>query len=165
MIINEKTADKKNRIVIKANRGELKSATIGDQLQLILYDGNRYEEINTSSSDPRNRARPDRQIPHAKVAFKKYIMNIDLSQFNDVDLAEEKYRSTYRMQKVNELVESIDSLEEKFLDNRKVYGDNFAASNLILKLKNNKDLLIEMDSLSTSDSVYRLFKNPLRFAG
>ena len=165
VIIHEKTADKKNRIVIKANRGELKSATIGDQLQLILYDGNRYEEINTSSSDPRNRARPDRQIPHAKVAFKKYIMNIDLSQFNDVDLAEEKYRSTYRMQKVNELVESIDSLEEKFLDNRKVYGDNFAASNLILKLKNNKDLLIEMDSLSTSDSVYRLFKNPLRFAG
>ena len=44
-----------------------------------------------------------KRIQHAKVAFKEYVLNIDLSQFNNVDLGEEKYTSTYRMQKVNEL--------------------------------------------------------------
>ena len=38
-------------------------------------------------------------------------MNIDLSQFNNVDLSKEDYKSTFRMQKVDELKESIDSLE------------------------------------------------------
>ena len=37
-------------------------------------------------------------IKHAKVSFEEYVLNIDLSQFNNVDLEEEKYTSTYRMQ-------------------------------------------------------------------
>ena len=45
VIIHEKSPDNTNRVVIKAKRGELKSASIGQELQLILFDGNRYEEI------------------------------------------------------------------------------------------------------------------------
>ena len=39
VIIHEKSPDNKNRIVIKAKRGELKSASIGQELQLILLTG------------------------------------------------------------------------------------------------------------------------------
>lgn len=158
VIIHEKTEDNKNRIVIKAERGELKSARIDDQLQLVLFDGNRYEEILPTTNEEK------RNLPHAKVSFKKYIMNIDLSQFNDVDLGEEKYTSTYRMQKVDELDESIDSLELKFKEDKVVYAENFSKTSFSLNLPAFYAKKIE-DSLRISDSVYHQFSNPLRFAG
>ena len=43
------------------------------------------------------------RFPHAKVHFEEYVMNIDLSKFNNVDLNEENYTTTYKMQKVNHL--------------------------------------------------------------
>ena len=156
--IHEKTEDNKNRIVIKADRGELKSAEINDQLKLVLFDGNRYEEILATTNEEQ------RKLPHAKVSFKKYVMNIDLSQFNDVDLGEEKYTSTYRMQKVEELDESIDSLEIKFKEDKKVYAENFSKTSFSFNLPPTYTEEIK-DSLKVSDSVYQIFSNPLRFAG
>ncbi|MGB2398077.1 MAG: LptF/LptG family permease [Flavobacteriaceae bacterium] len=158
VIIHEKTPDHKNRIVIKAKRGELKSAQIGQQLQLVLFDGNRYEEIKTE--DPLKKDK----VPHAKVSFKEYVMNIDLSQFNNIDLGEEKYTSTFRMQKVSELNESIDSLEGKFDKERVIYAENFSTSNIA----NNIGKLpakLKKDSIRTSDSLFLLYKNPLKFVG
>ena len=119
VIIHEKTDDYKNRIVIKAKNGELKSKTTDATLQLVLYDGNRYEEI--PGKDYKERMR----FPHAKVHFEEYIMNIDLSQFNNVDLSEENYTSTFKMQKVNQLKVSIDTLERDFSYQRKIFSENF----------------------------------------
>ena len=65
VIIHEKSPDNKNRVVIKAKRGELKSASIGQELQLILFDGNRYEEIYSLKFVEL------RKLKHAKVAFKE----------------------------------------------------------------------------------------------
>ena len=45
VIIHEYTPNKENNIVIKSATGELKSETSDSNLQLVLYDGNRYEEI------------------------------------------------------------------------------------------------------------------------
>ena len=45
VIIHEKSPNGKNNIVIKAATGELKSETTDALLQLVLYDRNRYEEI------------------------------------------------------------------------------------------------------------------------
>ncbi len=158
VIIHEKSQDGKNRIVIKAERGELKSASIDQQLQLVLFNGNRYEEVYTT------KPREIRKLPHAKVSFKEYVMNIDLSQFNDVDLAEEKYKSTYRMQKVDELTESIDSLEKQFKESKRIYGKNFSTTSIQLNLKKfNPNEAI--DSIMVTDSVYRQYANPLRFVG
>lgn len=156
VIIHEKTPDNVNRIVIKAKSGELKSARIGQQLQLVLFNGNRYEEVK--SENPQEK----RKVPHAKVSFEEYIMNIDLSQFNNVDLGEEKFTSTYRMQQVNELNESIDSLELKFSKERTIYGENIVKSNLSNPLdKTPKKERI--DSLRVNDSIFASFNNPLKF--
>ena len=94
----------KIELLSKQKNGELKSKTTDATLQLVLYDGNRYEEI--AGKDYKERMR----FPHAKVHFEEYIMNIDLSKFNNVDLNEENYTSTFRMQKVSQLNESIDTL-------------------------------------------------------
>lgn len=111
VIIHEKSKSEKNNIVIRAESGELKDAEITDGLQLVLYNGNRYEEI----VNRKRRSNPNKH-PHARVAFEKYTMNIDLSDFNNVDLSETKYNNTFKMQTVSELRYSIDSLEQKYAD-------------------------------------------------
>ncbi len=86
VIIHEYTPDQENNIVIKAERGEMKNEPTDPNLKLVLYNGNRYEQIKPQKLTERER------IPHAKVAFEEYEMNIDLSQFNNVNLEEENYR-------------------------------------------------------------------------
>ena len=151
VLIHEKTPSLKNNIVIKAASGELKSAEISDQLQLVLFDGNRYEEINPKKQDDKKR------IPHSKLNFERYVMNIDLSQFNNIDLTKEDYKSTFRMQKVEELNSSIDSLEVKYVNIRKSFANNFVKTNGLNILQ-----LEKRDSI-INDSIVNYFKNPLNF--
>lgn len=145
VIIHEKTPDQKNNIVIKAESGELKSETSDAMLQLVLYNGNRYEIIQPQ------KAKEKLRHPHAKVAFEQYNMNIDLSEFNNVDLEEENYRSTFRMQKIDQLNQNIDSLEITFAEQKEVFAKNFnktAPSNDIAKRKGNSE---KLDSLLRAD--------------
>ena len=107
VIIHEKSIDKINRIVIKAERGELKSDELQEGLQLVLYDGYRYEEVKQKKNKEK--------VPHNRIAFQQYTMNIDLRSFNDVDLNETSYNNTYKMQNIAELSESIDSLSVRFV--------------------------------------------------
>lgn len=129
VIIHEKTDDYKNRIVIKAKNGELKSKTTDATLQLVLYDGNRYEEILGKNYEERAR------FPHTKVHFEKYVMNIDLSKFNNVNLNQENYTTTYKMQKINQLTKSIDTLERDFSAQRKIFSENFIKKHYSSQIK------------------------------
>ena len=145
VIIHEKTPDQKNNIVIKAESGELKSETSDAMLQLVLYNGNRYEIIQPKKASEKSRH------PHAKVAFEQYNMNIDLSEFNNIDLEEENYRSTFRMQKIDQLNQNIDSLEITFEEQKEVFAKNFnqtASSNDIRERKGNIE---NLDSLLQAD--------------
>ena len=119
IIIHEKSNDNKNRVVIKADSGELKSETTDATLQMVLYDGYRYEDVLPKKILEREK------YPFTKIYFKEYKMNIDLSQFNNIDLDAENYTSTFKMQKVNQLYESIDSLEVDLNEQKKVFSDNF----------------------------------------
>ena len=152
VIIHEKSPDNKNRVVIKAKSGELVSASIDQELKLILLNGNRYEEIYTTKPEEKIR------YQHAKVSFKKYVMNIDLSDFNNVDLAEEKYTSTYKMQKVKDLYLSIDSLEKKFNNSKNTYAENLIKTRINLNPN-----LIDLDQKKSArvSSIYCENPNPL----
>lgn len=125
VIIHENIPNRKNNVVIKAKNGELKSKTTDNNLQLVLYDGNRYEEIETKQ------LKNNQRFPHAKVSFDQYIMNIDLSQFNNVDLDAENFTSHYRMQKLKQLKKSIDTLQRDFNKGRDVFSENFNKKRLI----------------------------------
>ena len=145
VIIHEKTPDKKNNIVIKAKSGELKSETSDAMLQLVLYDGNRYEIIQPKKSTDK------RRHPHAKVAFEQYNMNIDLSEFNNVDLEEENYKNTFRMQKVDQLNYNIDSLQGLFKEQKEVFAKNFNQSAPSINLERKEPTTMPIDSIIQTD--------------
>ena len=120
VIIHEYTPNKQNNIVIKAERGEMKNEPTEPNLKLVLYNGNRYEEFIPKKIQERKR------IPHAKVSFEEYEMNIDLSQFNNIDLDQENIKTSFRMQKINQLNTSIDTLESSFEEEKNIFYNNFS---------------------------------------
>jgi len=124
--------DEVNRIVIKAETGEIASNN-ENYLQLILKNGNRYEEVITED------AADKQKYPHAKVYFQEYLMNIDISEFNNVDLDEENYRSTYKMQKISQLKTSVDTLKINFDRDKDVFGKSMASSHPLRRLPNLND--------------------------
>ena len=121
--------DEVNRIVIKAESGEITSNN-ENYLQLILKNGNRYEEVIAED------AADKQKYPHAKVYFQEYLMNIDISEFNNVDLDEENYRSTYKMQKIGQLKTSVDTLRINFDRDKNLFGKSMASSHPLRRLPN-----------------------------
>jgi lipopolysaccharide export system permease protein len=117
VIIHQKTASGGNLTVIKATRGELVGSTESEILSLILRDGNYYDEIR--QNDPSKRANK----PFAKSYFEEYVINIDISQFNDVDLEDENFRNSQNMLKISELSESIDSLSRAYKEEMQRFSD------------------------------------------
>ena len=94
--------------VIKAKNGELLSSEDSNILQLVLFDGHQYEEVIPKKFEDR------RKLPFAKSSFKKYIMNMDLSKLNPVDVNDEKIANTNTMLNINELNYTIDSLDQNY---------------------------------------------------
>ncbi|MFD0860908.1 LptF/LptG family permease [Sungkyunkwania multivorans] len=144
VIIHQKSPDRKNHVVIKATKGELRNDEENDMLQLILTDGNRYEDIQ------RKTPKEQKRNPHAKAYFEKYTMNIDLSSINDVDIEAEGKLKTYRMQKVNELTISIDTLTKKQKKNVNLFGENIYRRTGILALGDRMNM---NDSVATPITV------------
>jgi lipopolysaccharide export system permease protein len=144
VIIHEYTPDEENNIVIKAERGEMKNEPTDPNLKLVLYNGNRYEEIKPEKLSERER------IPHAKVAFEEYEMNIDLSQFNNINLEEENYLTTYKMQKIDQLEVSIDTLQLSFNEEQNVFSENFGRRSTLTKMAKEDQPLIEGSELPSS---------------
>lgn len=97
-----------NFTVILAKTGELIGSEDSNVLQLVLSDGYYYDEIQTNDYKRRN------LYPHAKSAFERYTINIDLSGFNDVDMEDESLKGSYRMLKVKALNKTIDSISEAY---------------------------------------------------
>ena len=141
VIIHEYTPNSENNIVIKAERGEMKSETTDPNLKLVLYNGNRYEEVNHKKATDKER------IPHAKVYFEEYEMNIDLSKFNNVDLEEENYKSTFRMQKIDQLRVSIDTLQISFSEEQDAFSENFGKQSVLTQSTKKSTPKAEQDSL------------------
>ena len=117
VIIHQKQADLKNSVVVKSEEGELKNADFSDGIQLVLKNGNRYEELKPKRADRRKKS-----YPHSRVSFGTYTMNIDLRDFNNVDLNETKYTNTYKMQDIDKLSFSIDSLQGIYSNDKESYA-------------------------------------------
>ena len=121
------TKNGKNKTAVKAKSGELITSKKTNTLQLVLNDGNFYEDIH--SKDPRK----NKKKPHVKSYFKKYIKNIDPSKLIKAKKAKEMV--TYRMLKINELIPVIDSIEQKITKDNKKDLDNIYNGYLLQKRK------------------------------
>jgi lipopolysaccharide export system permease protein len=95
-----------SKTVIKAKNGELISSEKSSTLKLILNNGYYYEDITPKNYEDRSK------IPFAKSSFKKYVINIDLSKLNQVDVNDASVSNTNTMLNLSELNYTLDSLQK-----------------------------------------------------
>lgn len=107
VIHKKEVGGKKNTTTIIANTGELISNDSSNVIKLVLHDGNYYEDL------PQNNAVDRRKKPFAKSEFKTYVINIDLTEFNNIDIDDKNYSDKYNMLDVKALDYTIDSLTKK----------------------------------------------------
>lgn len=152
VIIHQKEKNGGNTTVIKAREGELVGSTNSDLLSLILKEGNYYEEVTPSDYQKRKRK------PFTKTYFDEYIINIDLSNFNNVDLEDQNYNSTHGMLQISELSESIDSFSVNYNTKLASLKSNMYDRSGIVNVQNNlkpKDTIVSTDeSILTHYNTY-----------
>lgn len=95
-----------SKTVIKAKNGKLISSEQSSTLQLVLNNGYYYEDIVPKKYEDRSK------VPFAKSSFKKYIINIDLSKLNTVDVNNTSVSNTNTMLNLSELNYTLDSLKK-----------------------------------------------------
>ena len=145
IIIHKKAARPGNFTVIKAVDGELRGSTDSDLITLILKDGNYYDEIQQRSPQRR------KKIPFAKTHFERYVLNIDLSSLDNVDMDAQQYRKGYNMLNVNELRHEIDTLSDRVNKDFQSVIDNIEKRNGLKEL--NKNIKIDTLPKATKDSL------------
>lgn len=96
------------KTVIKSKKGQLISSEESNLLQLVLIDGYYYEDITPKNYQDRQK------MPFAKVNFKRYNINIDLSKLNKVEGSEENITNACYMLNLSELKYTVDSLSTSY---------------------------------------------------
>jgi len=144
-----------NFTVIIADNGELASAEGSNTLSLILKDGNYYDDIRVEDLKKQSRG------PFAKSSFEEYAINIDLTEFNNVDIEKENRLSNQNMYNMRELYLAIDSLSTSYTKDIEVFSDNMYYRSGLAKLhdKDNKDSL-DHDTLKSIIEIYPINKKP-----
>jgi lipopolysaccharide export system permease protein len=146
----------KNAVVIKARRGELASSKGSNVLQLVLYDGNYYEDIQSKKSKDRNKKL------HAKSHFEKYTMNIDLSTLDNVDYDQESIKNNYLMLNAAQLNTAVDSLSENYNEERQNLRERaYSRLNIADRvIKTNKPTIKQKDTSAVySGEIIDIFHN------
>ena len=108
--------------IIKAKRGVLTSEDDSNYLQLELFDGYYYEDIQPKDYEERKR------VPFAKSSFKKYVINIDLTKLNQAEIDEGNITSEKMLTSI-ELKYTIDSLEQSYNKDATSYATNLVNRN------------------------------------
>ncbi len=163
VIIHKKGARLGNFTVIKATDGELQGSIDSDLITLILNDGNYYEEVQPKS--PKKR----KKLPFAKTHFKQYILNIDLSSLDNVDMDAQQYSKGFNMLNVNGLRQQIDTLSiqvnqeniatEDDVNRRNGFKElnrNLKIDTLKVAVKDTIDLINDRFSVKQKSQIYNL---------
>jgi lipopolysaccharide export system permease protein len=151
IVIHKKAkSNSKNKTVIVAETGLLEGNINSNLIQLILYNGNYYEEI--VDKDPKQ----NKKKPYAKSYFKEYIINVDLEGFNDVDMDDQSSDTRYNMLNVSDLNHTIDSLYQKKSEGLQNFSNTLYKRTSITTL--NMNISPKKDSIFNGD-VMTLFND------
>lgn len=146
------------KTVIKAKNGDLISSEKSSTLKLVLNDGNYYEDIVPKRYEDWSR------VPFAKSTFKKYIINIDLSKLNAVDVDNASISNTNTMLNISELNYTLDSLHKNMNTEIVSFSDNInqrigiPANTLFTPIKKNKPLTNDLLSSFTNNQKVEVLK-------
>ncbi len=152
--IHEKSADGQGtKTVIRAKNGLLISSEKSNTLQLVLYDGNYYNDVKTQNYEDRNK------MLFAKSDFKKYIVNLDLTKLNGTSTDNSIIKNTNNMLNISELNYTLDSLHKTFKTDIVSFSENNNQRMNILQ-KTIKDTLIKKKQ--TPKDLLLIFNNTER---
>lgn len=103
-------------VVIKAERGELISSEDSNFLNLVLYNGNYYEDIEPKKYEDK------KKVPFAKSSFQRYVIIFDLTpkELNQDD----KITNTSGMLNIRELRYTLDSLQRNKKEEVASFSEN-----------------------------------------
>lgn len=149
VIIHKKSGNRRgNHTTIISKTGELIGNEKSNVLQLILYDGNFYDDT------PPKKFEDKEKHPLVKSSFKKYTFNVDLSDENSQDLDEKSISDKYSMLNISDLNYTIDSLKNKSItDHNNLASELSKRSNL-----GSTDLVIpEKKETLTTTNILDLF--------
>ena len=119
-------------------------------LQLILYNGNYYDELQPANYQKRTKNRPQ-----VKSSFDKYLINIDISDFNNIDFDNKDASSRYNMLGINELNKTIDSLKKNFINSTNEFSNKILVDNSINRLQKK----YKLDKIETFPDLLTLFSD------
>jgi lipopolysaccharide export system permease protein len=141
-------------VVIKAKTGEIVGSEKSSFLQLILYDGNYYEDVVPKKFEER------KKLPFAKSEFKKYVINFDLAPLNKQP-GDNVVISTNNMLTINELKYTLDSLDQNKKKDLVSFKENthnrysFYTKKDTLVEHNVEQSILKIDSLFTNDIYFK----------
>ncbi|MGO2101450.1 MAG: LptF/LptG family permease [Psychroflexus halocasei] len=133
-----------NYTVIKSDYGKLASEKDSNILSLELYDGNYYDEIHPKSFKER------RRLPYVKSEFQKYVINIDLSEINKVDIDNDEDHP-FKMLNIAELKTQLDSFSRDYAKNINRYQKSISLRSGYTRLIGNEKEL--NDSLEKNNQL------------
>ncbi|MGB5417547.1 LptF/LptG family permease [Algibacter sp.] len=138
-----------NATVIKSKSGELASQENSNVLKLILSDGHFYNDVTPADRNDRNKK------PFVKSTFETKVINIDLSQLNNVDFDEQSSTDKYNMLNVSGLNKTIDSLINKYNFEHESFSKNLELrSGMNRTFPSNQT---KVDSLNYTGPILELF--------
>lgn len=123
-----------NHTVYASENGELASSEDSDVLQLVLLNGNYYDDLQPKELEER------RKNPNIKSSYETLTLNIDLAEINNVDFDEQNNDITkYTMLGVKNLNYTIDSLNVEQNKEYDAFAVNMYNRSTASTLKSNVD--------------------------
>ena len=146
-------------VVIKAKRGELISNENSNFLQLILYEGNYYEDIPVKNYSEKCK------VPFAISSFKKYVIIFDLSPLQKIDSDQDQIANTNTMLNISELKYTLDSLEKNYEKDVISFTENtkqrfsITQPRYVAKKNGNNDLINDLTTIIQPNQLDNLYEN------
>ena len=157
IIIYDHSSSNGNKKVIVAKRGVMELTNYDNFLELKLYDGYAYIDVNENSKN--------KKTTYRRTYFKSNLIRFDLSNFNILNNSQKLYKGHYAMLNTKQLKQSIDSLNQQINTKKSEFNinlnKNYNIQNLSIKSKsienkknyNNKIYSITINKLKTMKSL------------
>jgi len=116
VLIYDHTGGKGNNNVLRAKSGRMFTTEDENFLILNLFDGHRYEEMQSGSGK-------DQHSPHTRMKFDEYTMRFDISGFKMDRTKEGLFKHHYQMLNVNQLQLYIDTFHRDLAKERDKMDD------------------------------------------
>ena len=153
ILIYDHTSEQSNDKVIIAESGEMHITQDEKFLELTLYNGYSYVEVYGKERQ--------KNFPHQRINFEKNIIRFDLKKFGLKRSDESIYKNHYSMMSVNQLNNSIDSLNTKLKERKQHFSENLT-DKFNYNLENIKDSTIVEKSKRSETEILDFAINKVR---